>query len=162
ANLFRIAGASFLSRSRANQFRAFPLMCGLVGFVGRGDRSDLDAMMGALRHRGPDGEGSFVDVEGCTYLGRLRLAILDITGGLQPMWNEDDSIGVVYNGEIYNHAELRRDLEARGHVFRSDHSDTEVLVHGYEEWGESLPTKLNGMFAFAILDRRRRRLFLAR
>jgi asparagine synthase (glutamine-hydrolysing) len=137
-------------------------MCGLVGFVGRGDRGDLDAMMGALRHRGPDGEGSFVHTDSRVHLGHLRLAILDIVGGVQPMWNEDGTVGVIYNGEIYNHAQLRRDLEARGHVFRSDHSDTEVLVHGYEEWGENLPTKLNGMFAFAIFDRRRHLLFLAR
>jgi asparagine synthase (glutamine-hydrolysing) len=104
-------------------------MCGLVGFVGRGDRGDLDAMMGALRHRGPDGEGSFVHTDSRVHLGHLRLAILDIVGGVQPMWNEDGTVGVIYNGEIYNHAQLRRDLEARGHVFRSDHSDTEVLVH---------------------------------
>jgi asparagine synthase (glutamine-hydrolysing) len=137
-------------------------MCGLAGFIGRGDRDDLGAMIGAMRHRGPDGEGEFVDASTGVHLGHLRLAILDFAGGVQPMWNEDETVCVVYNGEIYNHAELRRGLEARGHVFRSDHSDTEVLVHGYEEWGQDLPAKLNGMFAFAIFDRLERRLFLAR
>ena len=119
-------------------------------------------MIGAMRHRGPDGEGEFVDGGTGVHLGHLRLAILDIAGGRQPMWNEDETVCVVYNGEIYNHSELRRRLEVKGHVFRSDHSDTEVLVHGYEEWGADLPAKLNGMFAFAVFDRRRRRLFLAR
>src|SRR5260370_39160638 len=137
-------------------------MCGLAGFVGRGDRDDLEAMIGAMRHRGPDGEGAFVDAGTGVHLGHLRLAILDIAGGIQPMWNEDETVCVVYNGEVYNHAELRRGLEAKGHAFRSDHSDTEVLVHGYEEWGEDLPAKLNGMFAFVVWDRPRRRLFAAR
>jgi len=137
-------------------------MCGIAGFAGRGDRADLLAMMGALAHRGPDGQGLFVDDTPRVFLGHRRLAILDIEGGHQPMWNEDHRVGVIFNGEIYNHAELRRDLEARGHVFRSDHSDTEVLVHGYEEWREGLPERLNGMFAFAVYDKPRRRLFLAR
>lgn len=137
-------------------------MCGLAGFVGRGDRDDLDAMMCAMRHRGPDGEGQFIDVETGVFLGHLRLAILDVEGGAQPMWDKNETICVVYNGEIYNHLELRRKLEAKGHVFRSDHSDTEVLIHGYKEWGKDLPEKLNGMFAFAIFDRCKRRLVLAR
>jgi asparagine synthase (glutamine-hydrolysing) len=137
-------------------------MCGLVGFIGKGDRDDLAVMTGALRHRGPDSEGLFVDPETGVHLGHRRLAIIDIEGGTQPMWNEDQTVGVVFNGEIYNHRDLRRDLEARGHVFRTDHSDTEVLVHGFEEWREQLPARLNGMFAFAIFDRRRRQLFLAR
>jgi len=137
-------------------------MCGIAGFTGRGDSTDLVAMTEALTHRGPDGEGSFIDDEKAIYLGHRRLAILDIAGGHQPMWSEDGKVGVVYNGEIYNHLELRRELERKGHVFRSDHSDTEVLVHGYEEWGESLPERLNAMFAFAIYDATRQRLFLAR
>jgi asparagine synthase (glutamine-hydrolysing) len=137
-------------------------MCGIAGFLGSGDRSDLTAMTAALAHRGPDGDGFHVDEEARVFLGHRRLAILDIAGGHQPMWNEDSTVGIVFNGEIYNHAELRRTLQAAGHVFASDHSDTEVLVHGYEEWGADLPIRLNGMFAFAIWDARRRRLFLAR
>jgi asparagine synthase (glutamine-hydrolysing) len=137
-------------------------MCGLAGFVGPGDRSHLQAMADRLAHRGPDGEGFFVDQTERVFLGHRRLAILDVEGGSQPMWNETDQVGIIYNGEIYNHMELRRTLQARGHVFRTSHSDTEVLVHGYEEWGTSLPERLNGMFAFAIYDRGRRQLFLAR
>ena len=137
-------------------------MCGIVGFAGSGDRADLLSMCAAVVHRGPDGQGLFVDDDAKVFLGHRRLAILDIDGGHQPMWNEDGSVGVVFNGEIYNHQDLRRELEPKGHVFRSSHSDTEVLVHGYEEWGEGLPERLNGMFAFAILDRKRMRLFLAR
>ena len=137
-------------------------MCGIAGFVGRGSRSDLMAMTGALAHRGPDGEGYYFDPEDPVFLGNRRLAILDIAGGAQPMWNEDQSVAVIFNGEIYNHQALRDVLIAKGHRFRSDHSDTEVLVHGYEEWAHDLPRRLNGMFAFAVLDRPKKRLFLAR
>ncbi len=119
-------------------------------------------MTEALRHRGPDGDGFFIDPDVPVYLGHRRLAIIDIVGGIQPMWNEDSTVGIVFNGEIYNHRELRGELLAHGHRFQSDHSDTEVLVHGFEQWGPSVVEKLNGMFAFAIYDRRRRRLFLAR
>ena len=137
-------------------------MCGICGFVGLGSRGDLARMMTALIHRGPDGQGQFVDEAARVFLGHRRLAIVDIPGGKQPMWNEDGQVGVVFNGEIYNHAELRDTLIRCGHRFASDHSDTEVLVHGFEEWGEGLPLRLNGMFAFAILDRQRKRLFMAR
>jgi asparagine synthase (glutamine-hydrolysing) len=119
-------------------------------------------MMESVRHRGPDAEGRFHDPENAVHLGHTRLSILDIAGGKQPMTNASGSIWVTYNGEIYNHAELRTELAAQGHRFHSSHSDTEVLVHGYQAWGEDLPRRLNGMFAFAILDRVRRRLFLAR
>ena len=137
-------------------------MCGIAGFVGPGNEADLQAMSDAMIHRGPDGSGAFIDEANRVFLAHRRLAILDIAGGDQPMWNEDGQVGVVFNGEIYNHLDLRRELLVKGHTFRSDHSDTEVLVHGYEEWGAELPRRLNGMFAFAIYDRTRRRLFLAR
>lgn len=137
-------------------------MCGIAGFAGPGERADLVAMTRALAHRGPDGEGMFVDDAKRVFLGHRRLAIIDIEGGTQPLWNEDNTVCVVFNGEIYNHAALRRELQALGHVFASDHSDTEVLVHGYEQWGRDLPLRLNGMFAFAIYDLRAGRLFLAR
>lgn len=137
-------------------------MCGITGFVGTGTRSDLARMTAALAHRGPDGEGQWVDETRHVFLGHRRLAIVDLADGEQPMWNEDGQVGVVFNGEIYNHAELREDLRKRGHRFATNHSDTEVLVHGYEEWGEELFVRLNGMFAFAILDRLQRRLVLAR
>lgn len=137
-------------------------MCGICGFCGEGQVDHLQAMMDLLWHRGPDAEGRHVDVSSGVFLGHRRLSILDIAGGSQPMWNEDGQVGVVFNGEIYNHMELRRELQRQGHTFASDHSDTEVLVHGYEEWGQELPGRLNGMFAFAILDRRQGRIFLAR
>ena len=137
-------------------------MCGLAGFVGTGHRGNLDAMAAAIFHRGPDEAGFHTEPDHAVFLAFRRLAIVDLDGGHQPMWNEDHTICVVFNGEIYNQANLRADLIAKGHVFRSDHSDTEVLVHGYEEWGDALPSRLNGMFAFVIWDRTRRRIFAAR
>jgi asparagine synthase (glutamine-hydrolysing) len=137
-------------------------MCGIAGFVGLGNRDDLISMTRALEHRGPDGEGIYEDETARVFFGHRRLAIIDVAGGRQPMLNEDRTIVVIFNGEIYNHVSLRKELISRGHIFRSDHSDTEVLVHGYEEWGENLPTRLNGMFAFAIYDKPRQRIFLAR
>lgn len=116
-------------------------------------------MCSALEHRGPDDEGS-VHLDGVT-LGMRRLSIIDLEGGHQPIQNEDSTVWVVQNGEIYNHLELREQLVAAGHVFESK-ADTEVLVHGYEEWGEDMVERLNGMFAFAILDRSRGVVFLAR
>src|SRR5215469_15818372 len=135
-------------------------MCGLAGFAGQGNRADLERMTAALAHRGPDGAGFHIDENRRVVLGHRRLAIVDLAGGDQPMWNEDGEICVVFNGELYNHGELRQDLVRRGHTFTSHHSDTEVLVHGWEEWGEALPMRLNGMFAFAVYDRRRACLFL--
>jgi len=137
-------------------------MCGLVGFVGATDNALLERMTRQLAHRGPDGEGIWIDNELGVHLGHRRLAIIDIAGGHQPMWNEDATVGIVFNGQIYNHIELRRELLRLGHIFRSSHADTEVLVHGYEAWGDGLAERLNGMFAFAIVDRRARRLYLAR
>lgn len=136
-------------------------MCGLAGFAGRGDIDDLAAMTTALAHRGPDGEGLWQE-QGCpVYLGHRRLAIRDLVHGYQPMWSADGRIGVVFNGEIYNDAELRRHLESRGRVFRTRNCDTEILIHGYAEWGTALPERLNGMFAFAVFDRNAGRLLLA-
>jgi asparagine synthase (glutamine-hydrolysing) len=137
-------------------------MCGIAGFVGEGNHTHLADMTHALMHRGPDDERFYVDDQLRVFLGFRRLAVIDPAGGVQPMWNQDGSIAVIFNGEIYNHRELRIELEAKGHRFRTDHSDTEVLVHGYAEWRHELPLHLNGMFAFAVLDRTRRRLFLSR
>lgn len=137
-------------------------MCGLAGFVGAGTVEDLRAMGAAIVHRGPDGEGIEVDPSTGVHLLHRRLAIVDLAGGAQPMWDAQHSVGVIFNGEIYNHLELRAELVSKGYVFRTNHSDTEVLVHGYKEWGEELPSRLNGMFAFVIHDRMRARLFLAR
>ncbi|MGO9471118.1 MAG: asparagine synthetase B, partial [Isosphaeraceae bacterium] len=124
--------------------------------------ADLDLLTRMTRtvaHRGPDGEG--FHVEGPVGLGHRRLAIIDLEGGAQPMANEDESVWVTYNGEIYNEPELRVALEARGHTFRTA-SDTECLVHLYEDHGPDFVRHLNGMFALAIWDRRRSRLVLAR
>ncbi len=137
-------------------------MCGLAGFAGHGSERTLQRMTDALVHRGPDGAGVFADPARQVFLGHRRLSIIDIEGGQQPMWNADQTIGVIYNGEIYNHRALRTELEALGHRFRSSHSDTEVLVHGYAEWGDGLPERLNGMFAFVVYDVRAGQLFLAR
>ena len=137
-------------------------MCGVAGFAGPGTRMDLEQMTSALAHRGPDGDGFYIDEIRRVFLGHRRLAIIDVETGSQPMWNEDGQVGVIFNGEIYNHGELRAELVRRGHRFASHHSDTEVLVHGWEEWGDGLPLRLNGMFAFAIYDRRQDCLFLAR
>ncbi|MGH7514857.1 MAG: asparagine synthase (glutamine-hydrolyzing) [Gemmatimonadales bacterium] len=136
-------------------------MCGIVGIVGARAvaQPEIWRMCDAIRHRGPDDWGTFI--EGGLGLGMRRLSIIDLAGGHQPMGNEDENLQVVLNGEIYNHEELRRDLLARGHQFRT-RSDTEVLVHLFEDKGERMLQRLRGMFVFAIWDRRRRRLFIAR
>ena len=118
-------------------------------------------MLGTIFHRGPDGEGSYFAPDCSLALGMRRLSIIDLKGGAQPIWNEDETICVVFNGEIYNYLELRTELEDRGHRFQT-HSDTEVLVHLYEELGENMLTRLRGMFAFCIFDTRNRTLLLAR
>lgn len=137
-------------------------MCGIAGFVGAGDRSDLERMTHSMAHRGPDGSGFYIDQNLGVHIGHRRLAIRDVAGGMQPLWNVSNTICVSYNGEIYNHIELRRELEAAGHVFLSSHSDTEVIVHGWEQWGHDLALRLNGMFAFCILDLEKKCLYLAR
>lgn len=137
-------------------------MCGIAGFVGRGEREDLLRMTSAISHRGPDAAGEWVDEADAVYLGHRRLSIVDLAGGGQPMWTADGQIGVVFNGEIYNHEDLRAALKARGCEFQTDHSDTEVLLHGYREWGDEFVSRLNGMWAFALFDRSRHRLLLSR
>ena len=118
--------------------------------------------MEAIHHRGPDADGIYIDTNASVFLGHKRLAILDIAGGTQPMWDQDKRYCVIFNGEIYNHRALRRNLEDLGHRFQTENSDTEVLIHGYIAWGDALARKLNGMFAFAIYDTVKRELFLAR
>jgi len=137
-------------------------MCGIAGFLGRGDAELLSRMTDALAHRGPDAEGHWCDPERGLWLGHRRLSVVDHAGGAQPMWTADGQLGITYNGEIYNQGPLRHELEARGHVFRSSHSDTEVLLHGWREWGPALLERLNGMWAFALVDRRSNTLFLSR
>jgi asparagine synthase (glutamine-hydrolysing) len=160
-------------------------MCGIFGFITPDQPVDMfkcAAGLSSLQHRGHDGFGIATGrlsdrtlefstetqigrgTPADTYLGHMRLAIVDLSeSALQPMTNEAGDVWVVFNGEIYNHAELPTQLIARGHQFRTDQSDTEVLVHGFEEWGgRGLVDRLRGMFAFGVVDLRARQLFLAR
>src|SRR4029077_11764529 len=123
------------------------------------DATDVSRMCRTIVHRGPDDEGIFA--QGAVGLGMRRLSIIDLAGGHQPIHNEDQSVWVVFNGEIYNFPELRRELESRGHHFYT-HTDTEVIVHLYEEMGSDCVKKLRGMFAIALYDKRRQTLLLAR
>ena len=116
-------------------------------------------MTDVIAHRGPDGEGFFHD--GPVALGHRRLSIVDVAGGSQPMFNEDGKVAIVYNGEIFNHGAVRPELERAGHVYKT-HCDTETLIHGYEEWGESSLSRYRGMFAFALWDGKKRELFCVR
>lgn len=135
-------------------------MCGICGIIRKGDNKDIIKKMNdRIIHRGPDGEGYYID--GDVAFGHRRLSIIDLSTGDQPIYNEDNSVVTVYNGEIYNYLELRCELESLGHEFKTK-SDTEVLVHGYEEWHTDLPKHLRGMFAFAIYDKNRNEIFLAR
>jgi asparagine synthase (glutamine-hydrolysing) len=141
-------------------------MCGIAGFVNRSGQTDVGAsretlarMCGVIAHRGPDDEGMLV--EGAAAIGMRRLSIIDLAGGHQPLSGCDPAISVVFNGEIYNFRELQPKLESRGHRFHT-HSDTEAIVHAYEEFGAACVEHLRGMFAFAIWDSRARRLLLAR
>lgn len=135
-------------------------MCGIAGFAGPGGQAELAAMTARIAHRGPDAEGFFQS--GVFHLGHRRLSIIDLAYGAQPMATADGALVVVFNGEIYNHAELRAELRALGHVFATDHSDTEVLLHGWRQWGRDMLPRLNGMWAFAILDTKVGALFLSR
>ncbi len=134
-------------------------MCGIAGFYGFSDDKLIKTISQQLAHRGPDGEGYFIE-DKITLLNR-RLAIIDLKGGDQPIYNEDQSIVTVYNGEIYNYRELRKELEKCGHKFRTN-ADTEVIVHGYEEWGDRCFERFNGMFALALYSRKEKKLILAR
>ncbi|MBN1127958.1 MAG: asparagine synthase (glutamine-hydrolyzing) [Chitinispirillaceae bacterium] len=138
-------------------------MCGICGIYnthgGSVDRQIVDGMNEAIRHRGPDGSGTFI--KGPVGLGHRRLSIIDVAGGAQPIGNEDDTLQLVFNGEIYNYIELRDQLLKSGHLFKTK-SDTEVIIHGYEEWGVDCVSRFNGIFAFALWDGKQQRLFLAR
>jgi asparagine synthase (glutamine-hydrolysing) len=139
-------------------------MCGIAGKVlfdsaAKVDRADIAAMLRPIAHRGPDAQG--IHLDGTIGLGHVRLSIIDLNTGGQPMTNEDETVWIVFNGEIYNFSELRERLLTKGHVFRS-HSDTEVILHAYEEFGPDCVKELRGMFAFAIWDTKRKRLFVAR
>src|SRR5437879_4567156 len=142
-------------------------MCGICGVLAFGpsatpvDEPTLRAMADSIQHRGPDDDGYFVSPDHTVGLGFRRLSIVDLATGDQPMCNEDGSIWLVFNGEIYNHADHRPGLEARGHRFKS-RSDSEVILHLYEEYGPDCVHRMRGMFAFAIWDSRRRTLLLAR
>ena len=136
-------------------------MCGFTGFTNRigDDGTVLEKMMNRIVHRGPDSAGKYIDSD--ISLGFRRLSIIDLADGDQPMFNEDKSLVLVFNGEIYNYKDLRAELIKAGHTF-ANNSDSEVLLHGYEQWGEELVGKLRGMFAFVIFDRRDKSLFGAR
>jgi len=138
-------------------------MCGIAGIARRFPTGvsvkSLGKMAASIRHRGPDGYGFYLGQR--VGFAHVRLSVVDLTGGAQPLTNENGQIVVTYNGEIYNHLELRRELEKKGHIFRT-HCDTEILVHGYEEWGVELLKRLNGQFAFAIYDRNTETVFIAR
>ena len=138
-------------------------MCGIVGFVNahnkKVSREILEGMNAAIIHRGPDEDGFFVKEN--VGLAMRRLSIIDLTGGQQPIFNEDKTKAIVFNGEIYNFQELRKDLEKRGHRFETN-SDTEVIVHLYDEYGADCVQYLRGMFAFAIWDETEKSLFIAR
>ena len=138
-------------------------MCGFAAYHHPDGRTPehvwLQGAAAMLRHRGPDDEGMLAE-PGAGLVFR-RLSIVDVALGHQPLSNEDGSVWIAYNGEVYNHAELRRELEAAGHRYRTA-SDTETLVHAYEQWGPAFVRRLHGMFALAIWDRAHRRLFVAR
>src|SRR5215210_7451010 len=144
-------------------------MCGITGFIDLWNTSNardaeerahtLEAMCQVITHRGPDDQG--VMLNRGVALGMRRLSIIDLAGGHQPISNEDSTVSIVFNGEIYNYKELQAELAARGHKFQTN-SDTETIVHAYEEYGPACVEHLRGMFAFAIWDERARKLFLAR
>ena len=136
-------------------------MCGFVGFIDKkkNKKKIIKDMADIIVHRGPDSDGYYVD-EDCA-LGFRRLSIIDLSGGTQPIYNEDNSLAIIFNGKIYNYKEIKEELVKKGHKFRTE-SDTEGLIHGYEEYKEGVLEKLRGMFAFVIYDTRDKSLFGAR
>ena len=141
-------------------------MCGIAGFVNAGDGQGVSTpakilarMTDAIRHRGPDDSGYYT--EGRVFLGHRRLSIIDLAAGKQPMANEDGTVHIVYNGEIFNHSGVRTELERAGHVYAT-HCDTEAIIHAYEQYGPDCLSRFRGMFAFALWDSTQRRLFCAR
>src|SRR4051812_10458298 len=140
-------------------------MCGIAGFVNTkssavtGGLAVLSQMTDAIRHRGPDDSGFFQD--GVVFLAHRRLSIIDLSAGHQPMANEDGTVNIVYNGEIFNHSGVRVELERAGHVYAT-HCDTEAIIHAYEQYGPDCLSRFRGMFAFALWDSAKRRLFCAR
>jgi asparagine synthase (glutamine-hydrolysing) len=143
-------------------------MCGLVGCLTSSDRFRvtapyLDRMRDTMAHRGPDGAGTWISNDGAVGLGHRRLSIIDLSNAAsQPMASDDGAVQLIFNGEIYNHAEIRRELESLGHRFRTDHSDTEALLRAYLQWGRDCVHRFRGMFAFALWDQRSRELWLVR
>lgn len=137
-------------------------MCGICGVLGSATREELARMTDSLAHRGPDGQGLWHANTQDVHFGHRRLAIVDVESGAQPMHTSDGAFSIVFNGEIYNHAALRQELETLGHRFQTDHSDTETLLLAYREWGAAMLPRLNGMFAFAVYDAVRREVFFAR
>ncbi|MBP7653674.1 asparagine synthase (glutamine-hydrolyzing) [Candidatus Dependentiae bacterium] len=137
-------------------------MCGITGFYGNGDKSVLESMTHTLFHRGPDEFGIYQDDRYPVFLGHRRLIIRDRIGGCQPMKTEDNDLVIIYNGQIYNDRELRKKLELSGYKFKSSHSDTEILLHGYKEWKYDIAGMLNGMWAFVIFDKKNKKFFISR
>ncbi|MBM3253394.1 MAG: asparagine synthetase B, partial [Candidatus Omnitrophica bacterium] len=139
-------------------------ICGIIDFSGKKiEEQTIRVMCSKMRHRGPDDEGIYINKKTTSVgLGHRRLSIIDLSSsGHQPMSNEDQTVWIVLNGEIYNYKDLRCDLENRGHVFKSN-TDTETVIHLYEEYGEDCVKELRGMFAFAIWDERKQTLLIAR
>ena len=137
-------------------------MCGIAGFIGKGDFDDIARMTRNLKHRGPDEEGFWKNDIKHIFFGHRRLSVIDPVDGKQPMWDNTSSLCIIFNGEIYNYIELRKELESLGYVFQTSHSDTEVLLIAYKEWGEHLVSRLNGMWAFAIYDVKKEEIFISR
>ncbi len=141
-------------------------MCGITGFFGVNDATSLGQMVESLHHRGPDGHGDFISTEQFNgkhaHLGHARLAIVDVAGGHQPLKDSASNTVIVYNGEVYNHLEIRKQLIALGHSFTTSHSDTETVLRAFIEWGPDCFAKFNGMFALAIYDSKTRSIYLAR